>query len=320
MMNKNKNKKKLAAAFLAGVMAVGAAFVPAADTWASSDAEYSKNENVYVRLDTDGDVEGTYVVNTFTITEAGEITDYGDYASVMNLTNLDGIVQDGDEYSFYAEKGKFYYQGNLDHAQLPWKFEITYLLDGKKLKEEEIAGAQGDLEIHMEIKKNPAVSNSAFYDAYLLQVSFTLDNDLCRDIEAKGASITDAGAKEQITFTVLPDAAQAMQEETSDEEDTQEEASEDEEAQDEESSGIELVVKAEVEDFEMDDISIAGAPMAVFPVSFVSEENTEMGQTVFIMSAQGISIPEEEVVVEETVDDRNFFEKLIDKIKNHAEE
>lgn len=57
--------------------------------------------------------------------------------------------------------------------------------------------------------------------------------------------------------------------------------------------------------------------MTDFPVSFVSEDNQKMGQTMFIMSMEGITIPEEEVVETVVEDNRNFFEKLIDKILNH---
>lgn len=80
------------------------------------------------------------MVNAFTVTEAGEITDYGDYESVHNLTSLEAIEEDKDEYTFYSEKGKFYYQGNMVDAQLPWNFEMKYVLDGKEVSTEELAG------------------------------------------------------------------------------------------------------------------------------------------------------------------------------------
>lgn len=201
------NKKKMVTAALTGMLVSGMILAPTQEAMAAFEAKNSKNENVYVRMDSEGDVTGTYVVNAFTVTEAGEITDYGDYESIHNLTSLEAIEEDKDEYTFYSEKGKFYYQGNMADAQLPWDFEIRYILDGKEVDAEELAGAEGDLEIHMLIKENAAVANPAFYQAYLLQVSFTLDNDFCEDIVAKGASMADAGANQQITFTVMPEAA-----------------------------------------------------------------------------------------------------------------
>lgn len=299
------NKKKMAVTALTGALAAGLALAPTTEAIAASKADYSKNENVYVRMDSEGDVTGTYVVNAFTVKDAGEITDYGDYESIHNLTSLDAIEEDMHEYTFYAEKGKFYYQGNMGDAQLPWNFETRYILDGKEVDAEELAGAEGDLEIHMLIKENAAVANPAFYPAYLLQVSFTLDNDLCENITAKGANMADAGANQQITFTVMPGAA-AQNADSGQSTDTAKE--------------VELVVSASVTDFEMGDISINGAAMTDFPVSFVSEDNQKLEQTMFIMSMEGITIPEEEVVETVVEDNRNFFEKLIDKILNHKED
>lgn len=346
------NKKIIATAALTGILVSGMVLHPIQKAAAASEAEYSKNENVYVRLDSEGDVTGTYVVNAFTVKEAGEITDYGDYESIHNLTNLDVIEEDKDEYTFYAEKGKFYYQGNMGGTQLPWNFEMRYELDGKRVTAEELAGADGDLEIHMLIRENTATDNPDFYPAYLLQVSFTLDNDLCEDIVAKGASMADAGANQQVTFTVMPETKQnagsgetntqdeeetgeVQDEQPADTEDGQPADTENAEVSDEQSADteqeessdegdtakeVELVISASVTDFEMGDISINGAAMTDFPVSFVSEDNQQMGQTMFIMSMEGITIPEEEVVETVVEDNRSFFEKLTDKILNHKED
>lgn len=297
------NKKKAAVTAMVSVLSAGMMFIPAMGAMAASDAEYSKNENVYVRMDSKGQEDGIYVINTFHVLDDGEITDYGDYDSIKNLTNLEEIEKDKDMYSIYAEEGKFYYQGDLDHAELPWNFDIEYILDGKDVNEEELAGGDGDLEIHLTVSENLAAVNPVFSKSYMLQISFTLDSALCKNITAEGASIADAGSNEQITFTVMPPAANADPAENS-----------------EEPQKTELVIKAEVENFEMDDISIAGAAMQENPVSFVSEKNDHMGKTMFIMSVKGIEIPEEEEAEEKTEDNRNFFEKLIDRFKNRDKE
>ncbi len=71
----------------------------------------------------------------------------------------------------------------------------------------------------------------------------------------------------------------------------------------------------------MGDISINGAAMEDFPVSFVSEEDQDMGQTMFIISAEGISILEEPETEEPTEeDDRGLIQKLIDKVLHHKED
>ena len=318
--------------------------------FAASEAEYIKDENVYVRMENDGEVLGTYVVNGFTVTDAGEITDYGDYETVKNLSNLNEIEEDKDEYTIYADKGKFYYQGDIKNAELPWNFEIEYELDGKSIDPEDLAGESGDLELTIKVRKNNDAHAAEFYDYYMLQTAVTLDNDLCEDIEAEGATIVDTGSSEKLTYTFMPGHEQGYDEEQNgDEELPEEESTEAEKKSDgavkddsdvqvstdaEENSESEdtadkenvtsnddvvacYVVKASVEDFEMDDITINGAPMMPLEKSFASDENTNTRQTMFIMSAEGIENEEEEAVEAEQVENKgNFIQQIIDRFKN----
>lgn len=120
-------------------------------------------ENVYVHMSADGEISGTYVVNSYTLDEETDITDYGNYTKVQNLTNMEALNQDGNEITFHAEEGKFYYQGDMENAELPWDFTITYKLDGNEMTPEELSGETGSLEITIDTKKNARV-DSRYYD------------------------------------------------------------------------------------------------------------------------------------------------------------
>lgn len=279
-----KNKKKITAVTTMGALAFSMLCTTAMPVMAASDAEYTKNENVYVRMDQDGRQEGTYVVNSFTITKGGKITDIGDYNSVHNLTNLSEIEQDKDEQVFEAEEGKFYYQGDLDKAEIPWNFDITYTLDGDEVEEEELAGEEGELKIKIQVRKNPAMTNESFFQGYLLQVSATLDSDLCENIKADGATIVDVGSDEKITYVINP------------------------------GTEADLEISADVENFEMDDLAITGTAAQEMPVSFLSEKNDHIKQTMFIMSAKGVEIADKkaEVVKEKKEGFLNKFKSLFD--------
>ncbi|EET59025.1 hypothetical protein BRYFOR_08934 [Marvinbryantia formatexigens DSM 14469] len=310
-MMKKRYKKATALALTAGVICSMGVTISAA-----TNAEYTKNENIYVRLEQDGQVDGVYVVNSFDVTKAGEISDYGDYAAVYNLTNLDEIVSDKEEQTFEAEEGKFYYQGNIEKAELPWTFEIVYTLDGDQVEGEELEGAEGELEMQIHIRKNPSFTEDAFFNTCLLQATVTLDSELCDNIAAEkttlpteegteptveAASIADAGGNEQITFTVNP------------------------------GTETDLTVKTDVENFEMDDISIAGVPTGAVvaqdenaenaenaetadegsqqTLSFTSAENKHTDHIVFAISAPGVKIPDPVAtkVIEEKI---SFLEKV----------
>lgn len=166
-------------------------------------AEYEKKESVYAKLKADGTAGQAYVINHFSIDKAGKITDYGNYENVRNLTNLNELDSKDRQTEFLAEEGEFYYQGTIEDAELPWKFKITYQLDGKDVSAEELGGKSGALKMDFSIKENTKAEKD-FFDNYVTQISLTLDNEKVKNIRADGATIVDAGGDSQLSFTVLP--------------------------------------------------------------------------------------------------------------------
>lgn len=162
-----------------------------------------KEEVVYATLDDKGSAQSVYIVNHFEVKKAGNITDYGNYSSVSNLTSTEAIQQDGKAVTFYADKGNFYYQGNMSSTTLPWQFGLSYKLDGKEASAEEIPGAKGKLEINIQSKQNKSV-DTTFYSNYMLQISLTLDMDKCSNIVSDGATMASAGKNQVVTHTVMP--------------------------------------------------------------------------------------------------------------------
>lgn len=163
----------------------------------------NKEEVIYATLGSDGSTESIYAVNHFVVTRAGQVTDYGDYASTENLTSTGPLTQNGDSVSFHADEGNFYYQGTMDAADLPWRFDISYSLDGVKIAPQDLAGKSGKLEIHMVTDQNEKI-DPVFYQNYMLQISMTLDTDKCSDIEAPGATVASAGKNAVITYVLMP--------------------------------------------------------------------------------------------------------------------
>lgn len=188
-----------------------------------------KEEVVYATLSPTGEGKELYVVNSLDVVEEGKVTDYGSYSSVKNLTDLSEITQSGDEVEMTAPEGKFYYQGNKEETELPWEFAITYSMNGEETAPDNLAGAAGELEIQIETDENEA-ADPAFFENYLLQISFAFDGEKTRNIETEEGMLANAGKDIQVTFTVLPE----------------------EEA--------ELAVTADVEAFELAGIDITAVP------------------------------------------------------------
>ncbi len=197
---------------------------------AKKDGEVSsKDEVVYATLGANGDREEIYVVNTLDVTKAGKVVDYGNYSSLKNLTDLSEMKQTDNTVQVTAPEGKFYYQGNMNDAALPWDIAISYFLDGKEISPEDLAGKEGHVEIRIKTSANEKV-NPAFFKNYLLQISLTLNTEIASNIKAEDGMVANSGKDKQVTFTVMPENEE------------------------------ELVVEADVDEFELDGINISGAP------------------------------------------------------------
>ncbi|MBE6992810.1 MAG: hypothetical protein E7430_09640 [Ruminococcaceae bacterium] len=212
---------------------------------ASVSEPLAKEEVVYASLSTDGSVSGVYVVNSFELDEDTVVTDHGQYSSVVNLTNGSEINHSGNTISVEAEKGMFWYQGNMDNAELPWNIAIEYWFDGEKT--DSPAGKSGAMELKILTTKNENASGT-FFEDYTLQISVTLDTALCSHIEAPAGTVAASGNDKIINFVGMA------------------------------GSEGEFTVTADVVDFEMGSITIAGVRMDMgsylesFDLSAVTEE------------------------------------------------
>lgn len=227
MKAKQRFLKRIIASGLCALMAVHMT----AAVWAES-AAATKDENVYVTLNPNGSVSGIYVINEFTSEKGGEISDYGNYTSVENLTDQSEIYIEDDHITAKMAKGQFYYQGNMDSGKLPWDISIKYFLDGEGIDGAELAGKSGELKIQIETRKNSG-GNEVFFDNYLLQATVVLSTEKCHNIQAEGATAGNVGVNRQLVYTILPGEEKHIE------------------------------ITAEVENFEMDAITFQGVPMSL---------------------------------------------------------
>ena len=193
------NIKKLASIITACALL---ALLPAT-ALAQGEANTPKEEVVYASLNGDGSFNKAYVVNSFYLQSAGQIIDYGNYDSVLNLTTTDQLNRQGDEVSINAPAGRFFYQGDISHANLPWNISITYLLNGKPVEAQDLAGANGSLQIDLKISDS-GNADQTFTKNYMLQTSMTFDTGICSNITADKATIANSGKNKIVNFIKLP--------------------------------------------------------------------------------------------------------------------
>jgi putative membrane protein len=191
-----------------------------------------KDEVIYARLTAGGAVDSMYAVNHFDALEGGAVVDYGDYESVNNLTDTAGMTQNGDSVSFVMNNENFYYQGNMTSTDLPWIFELSYYLNGAQTEPRDMAGKSGKMEMRIAIRQNTGI-DPVFYDHYMLQITVTLDAEKCTNIDAPDGTTASAGKNKVITYTVMPE------------------------------TDADFSLKADVSDFTMTGVQIAGVPYSM---------------------------------------------------------
>lgn len=191
-----------------------------------------KDEAVYARLSANGEVRGVYVVNHFTLKGGGVFSDFGDYSSVVNLTDLGPLTISGGEVSLSADGENFFYQGNLEGGDLPWDYRIEHMIDGVEVLPQNLAGQSGNLEIRITSARNGGASD-VFRDNYMQQITVSLDIYKCQNISASGATSAIVGKNRVLVFTVMP------------------------------GSDAEIKITAEATDFEMAGIEIAAMPFSM---------------------------------------------------------
>lgn len=191
----------------------------------AAEQKNGKEEVVYGILNTNGSVNGIYIVNIFD--QKGKIIDYGNYSSVRNMTSEDAIALDNNKVTFTNTNDKLYYEGTLKSQELPWNISVKYFMDGKEYSADDIAGKSGALKIKINITQNEKC-DSTFYKNYALQATVTLDTNKCNNIVADNATIANVGSDKQLTYTILPN------------------------------KGADITITAQVKDLEMDAITING--------------------------------------------------------------
>lgn len=195
--------------------------------------KYNKDENVYINLQDNGEVKNIYVVNEFETGSAMNITDYGKYSSIKNLSTGEKIKVDGKKLSFKSDKkGKFYYQGDLESKQIPWNIKFTYYLNGEKVEPDFLLGKSGKLKIEAAIKDNKEVEDK-FFDNYILQMVITFNGEKCKNIKSEGAMTANVGSNKQLTYNILA------------------------------GSEKEFSVETDITNFELDPITINAVPMKI---------------------------------------------------------
>lgn len=197
-------KRVTASVLTAALLCTSAGSVPVYGAPAGADID----ETMYVNLDYYGKTTKVNVVKGVNLNGLGEITDYGNYINVENMSTSDvPVLGDGSVTWNLPEgqKGRFYYKCTMDNEQvvLPWDFDVSYKLNGVPTDGDKLAGANGLIEIN--VKATPNDNADLYYrNNMMLMVTVPVDMSKCYSVDADGAQIQSLGSTTAAVFSALP--------------------------------------------------------------------------------------------------------------------
>ena len=166
----------------------------------SSD-DAGKVETVYVNADASG-ATNDIIVSEW-LKNAGASSELADKTELKDIVNVKGdetFKENGDGTLTWQAKGSdIYYQGVTD-KKLPVNMKITYSLDGKEIKPEELAGKSGKVTIRFEYentdKQTVDVDGKEIevFTPFVMMSGMILDGDKFSNVDiSNGKVISDGG-------------------------------------------------------------------------------------------------------------------------------
>ena len=200
-----RNTRALALA-LAALTVAGCA-APAAAAPIDSGVTPTYDEAYYATLDYYGNLLEGSVVKSYALNGADQITDYGAYDEVVNLTDATpaALEQGSAAFQFGRAPSHFYFEGKTKQPfqNLPWTVTLRYTLNGVPVQAEELAGQKGVVEILLDLVPNEGAGSYARYN-YTLQAMALFNEDDILSLEAEGAQVQLVGNLRTVLFLALP--------------------------------------------------------------------------------------------------------------------
>ena len=171
-------------------------------------AEAKTDETMYVNLDYYGKISKVSVVKGCSLNGNTQLTDYGTYEEVINMSNDLKPQMDQGSLTWSFEESpsdRFYYQCIMDPGQvsLPWNFDVSYKLNGVPVNGEELAGASGLVEIHIQAVPNEEAGEYE-KNNMVLMAAVPVDRSKCYSVEAEGSQTQSLGDTTAVVFSALP--------------------------------------------------------------------------------------------------------------------
>lgn len=174
---------------------------------AEEEPSYTKDESVYVILNSDGSVDNTTV--TEWLHSDNGLNNIKDKTNLKDIKNISSDVLptiNGEDVTWNTSDTDIYYQGSSD-KKLPISMNVEYKLDGSIINPNELVGKSGNLEINIKLKNNLETTKTINGKQEVITTLFpvvmivNMPSEQFNNIDVNSGTVISEGKNQIVTMT-----------------------------------------------------------------------------------------------------------------------
>ena len=210
-MNKNRKIKRSLTTSLAVGMSVMMGAVPVYAAGSTDTQDVYKEETVYVNADATGNSDevtvSDWLKNSGSV--SGNLTDESILKEIKNVKGDETFTENGDQLTWNTAGEDIYYQGTTD-KELPVSVKLTYFLDGKEVKPDELKGKSGHLKIQVQYTNNEKktvtvdAKEEEVYTPFIMMTGMILPNETFSNVTIDNGKVISDGSRNIVVGFGMP--------------------------------------------------------------------------------------------------------------------
>lgn len=210
-MNKNRKIKRSLTTSLAVGMSVMMGAVPVYAAGSTDTQDVYKEETVYVNADATGNSDevtvSDWLKNSGSV--SGNLTDESILKEIKNVKGDETFTENGDQLTWNTAGEDIYYQGTTD-KELPVSVKLTYFLDGKEVKPDELKGKSGHLKIQVQYTNNEKKTvtvdgkEEEVYTPFVMMTGMILPNETFSNVTIDNGKVISDGSRNIVVGFGMP--------------------------------------------------------------------------------------------------------------------
>lgn len=176
-----------------------------------------KTETVYVDANADGSVKKITVKDWLRRNGDGEIIDFSNLKDIKNTEGDEEYTQNADGTITWENKGEDISYEGTSNQQLPVTTKVTYYLDGKEIKPEDLAGKSGKVKIRFDYTNNESRTVNIDGKDVGVKVPFLaasilmLPGDKFKNVKVSGGKVMADQDQSIVIGTAFPGLADSLE-------------------------------------------------------------------------------------------------------------